>query len=337
MKYGNKINILKMPKVYFGKNIGSILEKLDYSKLGEKVAIKVHFGEKGCETYLRPELARSIYNKLKSLGKEPVLVECNVLYKGNRTNSTDHIGIAKEHGFGDMAIDILDGENGGDFVEVNGCKLGKGLEKYDSLVVLTHFKGHRMAGFGGAIKNIGMGLGSRAGKLDMHSNVKPVISDRCIGCGVCVKNCNAGAITMKNGKAVIDADKCEGCAMCIAVCNSGAAGVPWGGRTSGELQERIAEYAGAVLKMFPNAVFINALANITKECDCHTLSQKPIMEDIGILYADDIVAIDKVSLDLANARSTGGFGKINSVDKNHQIEIAKERGLGSSLYELIEC
>lgn len=327
-----------MSKVYFSKEIDKILEKTDFSKLGENVAIKIHFGEKGCNTYIDPKLVKKVYNKVTSLGKKATLVECNVLYKGSRTNRTDHLKTAKEHGFGDMPIDILDGENGEEFVEINGYKIGKGIERYDSMVVLSHFKGHMAAGFGGAMKNLGMGLGSRAGKLHMHSQVMPsVLTDKCIGCGVCVEKCNAGAIAIESGKAVIDQKKCEGCAMCIAVCPNGAVAVPWGGATNEYLQEKIAQYSKAVLgKLSGKAVFINVLQNITEECDCMGIEQKPMMQDVGVASSDDIVAVDRASLDLADKFSDGNFSKINAVDKDKQIELAKKLGMGSDEYQLEE-
>jgi uncharacterized protein len=323
-------------KVYFTKDIEKVLVNLDFSGLGRKVAVKVHFGEKGCNTYIDPKLVRKVFEKIESLDKEPTLVECNVLYKGSRTNAKDHIATARSHGF-DLPIEILDGEFGKDAVEIDGCKIGKGIEKFDSLVVLTHFKGHMMAGFGGSLKNIGMGLGSRAGKLDMHSTVKPSIDQsKCIGCGVCVKNCNAEAIFFEEGKAKIDETKCEGCAMCISVCESGAAGVPWSGGTAERLQKKIAQYSAAILKKFPDAIFINVMQNITEQCDCMGVSQKPMMADVGILFSDDIVAIDQASLDLAEKNSNGKFSAINAIDKQKQIEFAKELGLGSADYELVE-
>ena len=325
-----------MTKVNFAKNVEKILENIDYSKLGNKVAIKVHFGEKGCDTYINPELVRKIYKKIESLGKKATLVECNVLYKGSRTNRTDHLETAKSHGFTDMDIDILDGERGEDFIEINGCKLGAGIKKYDSLIVLSHFKGHGMAGFGAAIKNIGMGLGSRAGKLHMHSQVKPQINNKCVGCGVCVKNCNANAITIINKKAVIDYEKCEGCAMCIAVCPREAANVSWNSGTNDYLQEMIAKYAGAVLNLFPHPIFINVLEKITKLCDCCGSKQRVIIDDIGIVSSTDIVAIDQASLDLVNKYSKNKFDNINDVDKENQLKLAEKLNLGETNYNLVE-
>lgn len=325
-----------MPKVYFAKTIETILNQLDLDKLGDKVGIKVHFGEKGCNTYLNPELARKVYEKITAAGKSAALVECNVLYKGSRVNSTDHRRTALEHGFTDMPIDFLDGEDGGEFIELEGCKVGKGIERYDSFLVLSHFKGHMAAGFGGAIKNLGMGLGSRAGKLHMHSNIHPSISENCIGCGTCVENCNAEAIVLEQGKARIIDEKCEGCAMCIAVCAPHAINIPWAGRTSEDLQEKIAEYTAAILKFRPKALFINVLENITPHCDCMGMEQTPFMDNVGFLYSNDIVAIDKASIDLADKASLGAFRKINEVDKDKQVEFAASLGLGQDEYELIE-
>jgi len=323
-----------MPNVYYSKTIERILDKIDYSMLGKRVAIKIHFGERGCNTYIRPSLVKKAYDKITSLGKEAALVECNVLYKGSRVNRKEHIKTALSHGF-DMPIDILDGEQGKDFIEIDGCKVGKGLKNYDSLVVLTHFKGHMAAGFGGAIKNTGMGLGSRAGKLYMHSSIKPSIEEKCIGCGVCAENCNAKAISLINGKAHIDNNKCEGCAMCIAVCKSYAVSIPWHGRTSAELQKKIAEYSAALLSQFSSPIFINVLQNLTKECDCMGIEQEPLIPDIGILYSTDIVAVEQASLDLVKKHSSGRFNNLNFSKKNKMIEFAEEFNLGTSKYELI--
>lgn len=336
-----------MKKVYLSKKIEKIVREIDYSILGENVAIKVHFGERGCTTYIRPDLVRAVYDKVASLGKRAALIECNVLYRGSRTNTTEHIKIATEHGFDFAAIDILDGENGQELVEVSldkgvvkNAKLGKGLIKYDSIIVLTHFTGHGAAGLAGAFKNLGMGLGSRAGKLHMHSDIRPSIDpEKCIGCGTCLENCNANAIEIDRkagGKAKINRKRCQGCAMCIAVCPERAVKIPWHGATSEQLQKRIVDYAGAVMKLMKNKiVFVNVLENITADCDCFKTVQKPIMDDIGILMGNDIVTVDKASLDLVNEYSHGKFNNVNSADKSIQIDYAFEKGLGSKDYEIV--
>ncbi len=328
--------------VYFSKTVNPLLEKIDEDKLKGKVGLKVHFGEKGNETYLNPDIAKAVYEKIESLGYEVTLVECNVLYKGSRTNEKDHIETAKAHGFDFAPIDILDGEKGERDLKlpveggtIKGAKVGEGLKKYDSLVVLSHFKGHAATGFGGAFKNLGMGLGSRAGKLHMHSDVSPSINkDKCTKCGVCIKNCDVDAISMTNEGAEINSDKCIGCAMCIAVCEFGAVSVPWSGSTNERLQEKTVDYSHAIIDYLDhNISYINVLKNITKDCDCMSKKMEPIMDDIGIILSDDPIAIDKASLDLAN-ESSEKFNKINSTDNDHKIDYAEKKNLGSKSYQL---
>jgi uncharacterized protein len=338
-----------MKEVYFikdRKDLDILIGKIDFSKLGSDVAIKVHFGEKGCTTYIDPQIVRRIYEKIISLGKKATLIECNVLYKGERTSAKSHIRVAKEHGFDFAPIDILDGETGEEYLEVklkkgvaNPVKIGKGLQKYDSLIVLTHFKGHMFSGFGGSLKNIGMGLGSRAGKLHMHASVKPSVNQSiCTGCATCIEHCNAKAIVLKNNKAKIDPKKCEGCAMCIAVCPNESVEIPWGSETSDGLQKKIVDYADGVISQFKkeSILYISVLENITVECDCMDIAQKPMMEDVGILLSYDIVSIDKASLDLVAKYSNNRFETINRVNKNTQINYAFEKGLGDKEYKLIE-
>ena len=326
-----------MSEVYFSKDIENIIKKIDFSYLGKNVAIKVHFGEERCDTYVNPEIVKKIYEKVVSLGKKASLVECNVMYKGKRTNASSHIEVAKKHGFDFCNIDILDGEKGEEFIEVDlgnfKAKLGKGLGKYDSMIVISHFKGHMMAGYGGALKNVGMGLGSRAGKLHMHSNIKPSINTaKCIGCGICYNNCDSKAISIFDKKAKINPEKCTGCAMCIAVCPEKAVRIPWEGSTNSELQEKIAGYCEGVAKIIPKMIFINVLQKITPNCDCVNAKQEIIMDDIGILASNDIVAIDKASLDLAGEK----FNRINNIDKEKFIEYGEKSGLGKKEYKLVK-
>lgn len=332
-------------------NIEKIIDSLDLARLGQKVAIKVHFGEKGCTTYVDPLLVKAVYDKVTSLGKEATLIECNVLYKGSRTVTKDHLTVANDHGFTFSPIHICDGEKGQDSVEVpleglsiKTAKIGVGVGQYDSMVVISHFKGHLMAGYGGALKNVGMGLGSRAGKLHMHATVSPSINkEKCVMCGVCIDNCPEDAISEDAaGKAEIDSQLCIGCAQCIEVCSEGAAQIPWSSIDHQTFLERIADYTIAVLHHMDakdKTIYINVLQNITKECDCWGEPQSPFMEDIGILAGYDPVAIDQASLDLINNKQgvSDQFKELHPRTDNHHLLIyAEEKRLGTTKYHLVE-
>jgi len=331
-----------MAEVFLSNEIEKVVDNIDFSRLGDNIAVKLHFGEKGCRTFLKPGVVKAVCDKITSVGNKATLVECNVLYRGSRTNTDDHLQTAAEHGFDFAPIDILDGQYGQDFFEVDlpgtfagKAKLGKGLLKYDSLIAVTHFTAHEMAGIGGVFKNLGMGLASRAGKLHMHSDIKCSIdANRCTGCGICAENCNADAIEIFE-KARINPEKCIGCAMCIAICPEKAVMIPWHGSTTDDLQRKIVDYASAVLKAVKGkAVFINVLQNITDNCDCLSKRQKPFMDDIGILLSGDIVGIEKASLDLVNENSQGRFEKIHNVNYRTQIGYAEQKKLGDTKYKL---
>jgi uncharacterized Fe-S center protein len=336
-----------MSDLIFSKSIDKIVDNIDYSRLGKKVGIKVHFGERGCITYMNPKYVQKICDKLVSLGKEPTLIETNVLYKGSRTRASDHLKVAKEHGFDFAKIDILDGEEGNEFTEVKlnegfvkFAKLGKNITRYDSMIVIAHFKGHLSAGYGGIFKTIGMGIGSRAGKLHMHANVSPSINEKkCTGCGSCIKGCDFNAITInENGKAVIDQNKCVGCAMCITRCPIDSVNIPFGTSTNDELQKKIVDYSNAVFKIIPkeNCVFVNIMEKITKECDCFGIVQEPLFDDIGIFAGYDPVSLDNACLKIADEKSNGRFNQINHIDKTVQVKYAHELKLGNLDYNIID-
>jgi len=339
-----------MSKVYFykienqspevmekaGREVAGIVSKVFGPQ--DNLAVKVHFGEKGNNTYLGPDLTKAVCAELKDKVKSLALVECTVLYKGERSFASGHKRVALDHGFDFAPIEILDGENGNEEVKIKidgkhfkEAKIGKGIEKFNSILAISHFKGHMAASFGGALKNIGMGLGSKGGKMAMHKSFKIASNPKtCIGCGMCVRNCPAGAISLENGKAKINYEKCIGCGLCISICPVGAIEIPWQSQTGKELQEKIAEYAAAVLKG-RKAYFVNVLTNITKFCDCHGSAMEPIMKDIGILLSEDVVALEEASLDLAGRDNfiRPGF------DPEDQVNHAVVMGLGKKEYELI--
>lgn len=321
-----------------GKKITKLFE--DRFRPEDKVAIKIHFGERGSKTYLSPILVKSVYDRLEEKVAKLALVDCNVLYKGERSFGTTHKKLALDNGFGFGEIIIADGEKGEKelLVEVNQkhfskVKIGGALADFNCLLAVTHFTGHGGTGFGGALKNVGMGLGSKGGKLAMHQAFRLIIDPEiCRGCFACQRECPGKAILEKEGKAKINYEKCLGCGICISVCPYGAVQVPFGAGSSEELQERIVEYALGALKG-KKSFFVNVLLNITPMCDCFRGAvQKPMVADIGILVSNDIVAIDQASVDLVGLENL----KQNVENPLVQIEYAQKLGLGQRSYQLKE-
>ncbi len=323
---------------------------LDCVKGGDTTAVKIHFGDEGNTGHVKPEYAGVVCRKLIENGSVPFLADTNTLYRGRRTNSADHIKLAHEHGFTKKACgaevvvpddakrgNVADVEIDGSFFKI--AKVASVFLRAGSLVSLAHFKGHMMTGFGGALKNIGMGCASREGKLAQHSEIAPIVDlKKCEGCMECVKSCPADAIYKKSGRIVIDSSKCIGCATCIAACVHGAIGVPWesGGM---KIQEKMIEYASAVLlKKKGKAAFINFAMKITKECDCLAKDDPRIAPDVGIFASLDPVSIDRACYD-AVVRSCGKdiFKEAHpDRDGSKQLKYAAQMGLGSLDYELIE-
>ncbi len=304
------------------------------------LAIKVHFGEEGNITFISPKNFEKLINYIKLNRGCPVYIETNVLYKSRRTSKESHIELAREHGFTNLPIIIADGETGEDFVEVEinqkhfkSCKVGKAYKDYTQIIVMSHFKGHGLAGFGGAIKNIGMGFASRPGKLDLHSNSKPVINPlKCKKCHLCEQNCPVNAITIGGLIPHIDTKKCIGCAKCISICPNRACTINWASTMPGVFEEKLCEYALAGIRVNCNTthIYINFLLNITNNCDCmpHT---KIIAKDIGILAGTDPVAIDKACYDLLAKKENK---KVFSGEKI--FDYAESIGLGEKKYVLKE-
>lgn len=316
----------------------------------EFVAVKLTFGEKENKGYINPKFVRVVVDKIKDLGAKPFLTETQTLYKGRRADAVDHMELAKGHGFTHQTVNapiiMADGLLSENFVlvEINKkqfkkVKIATAAVSADAIIGLAHFKGHMLSGFGGAIKNIGMGLANRSGKLNQHSSIKPeVIQDNCTGCWKCVGVCPVGAIKMQGKKAYIDSELCIGCGDCLVACKFHAISIDWS--ESGHiLQERMTEYAyGAVKNKDGKTGFINFVSHITKECDCLAKDDPDIAPDIGILASKDMVALDKASVDLVIKEAKDDvFKKAHpGTDWNVQLQHAKEIGLGSMEYELIE-
>lgn len=324
---------------------------LNFIQPNNIVAIKMHFGEEGNTGFVRPEFARLVCDEIKAKNANCFVSDTNTLYSGRRTNSGDHLALAGEHGFSKdtlgAAVIIPDDTDKQNIATLNinqkfvkQAKVAKLFIDAEALVGIAHFKGHIMTGFGGALKNIGMGCATREGKLVQHGDVSPVVyADRCTGCGACEKVCPVDAITITNKKACIDAKKCIGCASCIAACPVAAIDVDWG---AGEdtIQEKMVEYTKAVLDTKrEKKAFFNFLIKITKECDCLAKDDPAIAPDIGILASPDPVAIDKASLDLVLKAAGKDVFKQAHPDRNglKHLEYAAKLGLGSLEYELIEA
>lgn len=347
-----------MAKVYFSSLIKpeSVTKLLDTISIENFIfpddfcAIKMHLGEKGNIGYVKPEFIRPIVKKLYSIKAKPFLTDANTIYAGERANAIDHIKVAEEHGFSlhkiGCPVIIADGLRGNSYVEVEinhkhfkSVKISNAIYYSDSIVVVSHFKGHEMTGFGGALKNIGMGSASRAGKYELHNSVVlDVKIENCKSCGMCIRWCPVNALSLpdKNSKIVYDREKCTGCGECIISCKYGVFKIPWNDSTK-IVQEKIVEYCVGVLKN-KRAIFINFLNFITKYCDCYATKGEPLIEDIGIVVSSDPVAVDKASVDLVNKKYGKDFFREiwPEIDWNVQFEYAEKLGLGSKNYELVE-
>lgn len=307
-------------------------------KLEKFIPLKVHFGEKGNKTFIEPKNYIGIIDYLKERHIESAFIETNAIYKGERLTREKHINLAKEHGFIQLPIIIADGEYGEAFenVEINKknfdkCKIGKEIVKQKQIIILSHFKGHALAGFGGAIKQLAMGCASRGGKLAQHSSSVPKINYfKCKACSACAVKCPENAIII-NRKAKIDKKKCIGCASCMAICPHGAIYNSWLGSITRSFNEKLAEYAYAAAKD-KNFIYITFAFNITRQCDCEGHSMKPIAKDIGLFASTDPVGIDEACLDTLDKTQ----GKIVFRRGRYTLEYAEKIGLGSRKYELVE-
>lgn len=353
-------NLLKKLEILITK---AGIEKIDFDH--RLVAIKIHFGEPGNLAYLRPNYAATIVKFLKARKAVPFLTDCNTLYSGRRSNAPTHLDSAFENGYNPIAtgcpVIIADGIKGTEFREIelgfdlcHSAKIGSAIADADIIISMNHFKGHELTGFGGALKNLGMGCASVGGKLFLHSGSSPEIYEKnCTGCRVCEKYCAHDAIKVgEDKKAHIDYSKCVGCGQCVAVCQYDASRVVWQ-NSSENACKKITEYAFATVKDKP-AFHINFIMNVSPECDCWDSNDYPLIPDLGIAASFDPVALDKASADLVIAApalpgskiSDGhDHGALRGEDKfklSHPdtfwqagIEHGVKIGLGNDDYELI--
>ena len=340
-------------------------EQIDFTD--KYAAIKIHFGEYGNLAFLRPNYAKVVADYVKELGGKPFLTDCNTLYVGSRKNALDHLDTAYVNGFSPLQtgchVLIADGLKGTDetLVPLNGeyvkeAKIGRAIMDADVFISLTHFKGHEMTGFGGTIKNIGMGCGSRAGKKDQHSSGKPHIEqDVCKGCRKCQKECaNGGLIFDETARKMhVDQEHCVGCGRCLGACNFDAIYFV-NDNANSTLNCRMAEYTKAVLDGRPN-FHISLVVDVSPNCDCHPENDIPIIPNIGMLASFDPVALDQACADLCNQQTpvaSSILGENIKAHGNHEghdhfhmvhpdtewrtcIEHAVKIGLGTDQYEMV--
>ena len=329
---------------------------------GDLTAVKIHFGEKGNSAFIRPIFARRVVEEIKKLGARPFLTDSSTLYPGERKEAISALTCAIENGFGyactGAPLIISDGLRGVTETEVavegellKKVYIGSEIVEADSLVCLTHFKCHELTGFGGAIKNLGMGCASRKGKLVQHSTVAPKVAEEyCTGCGICLKACAHDAIAVIEGKATIDPTLCSGCSRCITVCPVKAINIQWN-EAADLVMRKMAEYAkGALTGKEERSIFLSFITQVSPACDCYGHADAPIVNDIGICASSDPVAIDQACADLVNgARGNEGSalqsgheaggdkfrGVSPEIPWEVQLEHGEKVGLGSRRYELV--
>jgi uncharacterized Fe-S center protein len=336
------------------------IETIDFKR--KYVAVKIHFGEPGNLSFLRPNFARTVADRVKALGGRPFLTDCNTLYVGRRNNALSHLDAAMENGYSPLSTGcqniIADGLKGIDDVEVpvaggvycKSARIGRAVMDADIVISLNHFKGHECSGFGGAIKNVGMGSGSRAGKMQMHNDGKPEVNQEvCAGCKVCASFCNQSAIVFgDNKKARIDHSLCVGCGRCIGTCNYHAI-ANQSESSSRALNSKMAEYCKAVLDGRPH-FHISVVNQVSPYCDCHGENDAAVVPDIGIFAGFDPVALDKACIDAVNAAPAISTSVLSERERTHrdhftdihpstdwqsQIHHAERIGLGTGTYDLI--
>jgi len=342
------------------------IEQINFE--GKFTVIKIHFGEPGNLAFLRPNYAKVVADVIKNSGGRVFLTDCNTLYVGRRKDALEHLDAAYENGYNPFTtgcqIIIGDGLKGTDeaYVPVpcgeyvKEAKIGRAIMDADIVISMTHFKGHELTGFGGALKNIGMGCGSRAGKMEMHSDGKPSVkSETCVGCGACAQICAHHAITVANKKAKIDPSICVGCGRCIGTCHFNAIVAAWD-ESNDILNKKIAEYSWAVLHDRPH-FHISLVIDVAPFCDCHSENDVPIIPDIGMFASFDPVALDMACADMANQAPVtsgsyledqlrgqdcncgeGDHFRATHPETNREVclDHAEKIGIGRKMYELIE-
>ncbi len=372
-----------------GNKIVNLFQRAGFEELfGENdiTAIKVHFGERGNDSYVSPVLIRYIVDKIKENGSKTFVTDTNTLYYGSRHDSASHLETAILNGFDysvlGAPIIISDGlsSNNERNIPINQhhfekVKIAGDICDSTAMMVVSHFKGHGMSGFGGALKNLAMGCATIQGKLDQHECAKPIIGENCTGCGICIDSCPEDCMRMESSPkkvknnvegrspdktinsrksskiAVIEYDSCIACMNCFDACKNEAIDLDWK-KDIPVFLERMMEYAlGATMGKENKIAYINFLINITPDCDCVPWSDAPLVPDIGILASKDPVALDSASYDLVNQQIGIKSSLLNKnfnkgedkfkgvwegVDGTKQLEYAEKLGMGNRKYDIIK-
>jgi hypothetical protein len=328
----------------------------------ELVAVKLHFGEAGTTAFIAPLRVLPILALIKKAGAHPFLADTNTLYQGQRYEGASHALVAARHGFDPNILGapvvIADGIRSGNAREIpslgrhfESCSIAGDIADADALVTLNHFKGHLLAGFGGALKNLAMGCATVKGKMQQHCGMGPnLVTKKCTGCGACVEACLHEALALKNKKATLDREQCVGCGACMHACEFGALVIDWKVDTPVFL-ERMVEYAAAALAFQEKVAHITFVTHVSPGCDCEGHSDAPICPDIGVLVSKDPVALDQAALDMVNqappchpsalpkdlAVGEDKFMALHpDIDGTYALDYAEQLGLGHRAYELVK-
>ena len=358
-------NLRASRRMTYEQRLKKLLKSLDLGarlEPGMLTAVKVHFGEGGTTGFVSPLWLKPIVDFIRKTGARPFLTDTNTLYVGNRGEAVSHHLQAAVHGFDPNVLGapviIADGLKSSNQRLINYP--GRQLKEFylagdivdcDFLVNVSHFKGHELSGFGGALKNLAMGCATRQGKMHQHCGLGPKVNqEHCKGCSMCVQVCAPGALSLEDETARLDPEKCVGCAACFLACRSGALNINWETEVNA-FMERMTEYAAAVLSLKKEkSAHISFIFNVTPDCDCPGFSDAPVCPDLGVLVSDDPVALDKACLDLVNSAQPlypsalpegvqPGEDKFRAAhprtNGEHALEYARELGLGELEYELI--
>jgi hypothetical protein len=360
------IDLRATPKENFSAKLVRLVQTAGLKEVvaeRDLVALKLHFGELGNTAFIRPVYLRQLVKAVRAAGGIPFLTDANTLYSGTRSDAASHLTTAIQNGFAYAVVDaplvIADGLRGKSEVSVpinrkrfEAVHIGREIVESDVFISVAHFKGHELAGFGGAIKNTGMGCASRKGKLAQHSTLSPgITAEKCIGCGECAAHCASSAIDMVDEVASIDAERCVGCGECILICPNEAIQVQWN-QSIPIFLENMVEYTEGVLEgKAGKALFVNFITDVSPACDCLPANDAPVVRDIGVVAGTDPVALDQASADLVNqepalagscltTHTAAGEDKFRGiypqVEWEHQLAYAEELGLGSRTYELVK-